>query len=143
MLELADVIAVNKADGPHERDARTAARELSGALRLLRTPEAAWHPPVLTCSAREDSGLEELWEQVGRHRKTLENRGELAARRRDQQVAWVWTMVEDRLLARLWEDQDVRTLAPTLEDQVRAGTLTAANAAEQILGAFGGGVRLR
>ena len=98
---------------------------------------------MLTCSAREDSGLEELWEQVGRHRKTLENRGELAARRRDQQVAWVWTMVEDRLLARLWEDQDVRTLAPTLEDQVRAGTLTAANAAEQILGAFGGGVRLR
>jgi LAO/AO transport system kinase len=140
VLELADVIAVNKADGPHERDARAAARELSGALRLLRTPEAAWSPPVLTCSAREDTGLEELWEQIGSHRRILEAGGELAARRRDQQVAWVWNLVEDRLLARLREDSGVRKLAPTLEEQVRAGRMTATNAAEEILRAFESGV---
>jgi LAO/AO transport system kinase len=143
VLELADVIAVNKADGPHERDARAAARELSGALRLLRTPEAAWSPPVLTCSAREDTGLEELWEQIGSHRRILEASGELAARRRDQQVAWVWNLVEDRLLARLREDSGVRKLAPTLEEQVRAGRMTATNAAEEILRAFESGFEAR
>ncbi|MEY9858649.1 LAO/AO transport system kinase [Catenulispora sp. GAS73] len=140
VLELADLIAVNKADGPHERDARAAARELAGSLRLLRTgdsaADAAWNPPVLTCSALEDSGLAELWEEIGRHRRILEAAGELAARRRDQQVAWVWSMVEDRLLARLREDPEIRKLAPMLEEQVRAGAMTATNAAEEILGAF-------
>jgi LAO/AO transport system kinase len=136
VLELADLVAVNKADGPHERDARAAARELAGALRLLRTADAAWNPPVLTCSAREDSGLAELWEEVGRHRRILEAAGELAARRRDQQVAWVWSMVEDRLLARLREDPGIRKLAPMLEERVRTGAMTATNAAEEILGVF-------
>nr|WP_194914118.1 methylmalonyl Co-A mutase-associated GTPase MeaB [Catenulispora rubra] len=136
VLELADLIAVNKADGPHERDARAAARELAGALRLLRTADAAWNPPVLTCSALEDSGLTELWEEIERHRRILEAAGELAARRRDQQVAWVWSMVEDRLLARLREDPGIRKLAPAVEEQVRAGAMTATNAAEEILGAF-------
>jgi len=140
VLELADLIAVNKADGPHERDARAAARELAGALRLLRTgdsaADAAWNPPVLTCSALEDSGLAELWEEVERHRRILEAAGELAARRRDQQVAWVWSMVEDRLLTRLREDPGIRKLAPMLEEQVRSGAMTATNAAEEILGAF-------
>jgi LAO/AO transport system kinase len=137
VLELADVIAVNKADGPHERDARTAARELAGALRLLRTPEATWHAPVLTCSAREGSGLDEVWSQIRQHRATLENAGELEARRRDQQVEWVWNLVEDRLLTRLRRHPGVRGLAAELEREVRAGTVTATVAAERILDSFG------
>src|SRR6201999_2036110 len=92
--ELADVIAVNKADGPHERDARAAARELASALRLLQEPAAAWRTPVLTCSAVEGSGLDELWQRIGQHRTMLESSGELERRRRDQQVAWTWNLVQ-------------------------------------------------
>ncbi|MDI6408886.1 methylmalonyl Co-A mutase-associated GTPase MeaB [Streptomyces albus] len=137
VLELADVLAVNKADGPHERDARSAARELAGALRLMRTADAAWTPPVLTCSGREGSGLEEVWERLERHRALLESSGELAAKRRDQQVEWVWSMVRDELLGRLEQHPEVRRLAPLLEERVRTGSLTATRAAQRIVEAFG------
>ncbi|MFF9558961.1 methylmalonyl Co-A mutase-associated GTPase MeaB [Streptomyces albus] len=137
VLELADVLAVNKADGPHERDARSAARELAGALRLMRTADAAWTPPVLTCSGREGSGLEEVWGRLERHRALLESTGELAAKRRDQQVEWVWSMVRDELLGRLEQHPEVQRLAPLLEERVRTGSLTATRAAQRIVEAFG------
>ncbi|MFF9478775.1 methylmalonyl Co-A mutase-associated GTPase MeaB [Streptomyces sp. NPDC014733] len=137
VLELADLVSVNKADGPHERDARAAARELSGALRLLQPPDAAWTPPVLTCSAREGTGLVELWERVEQHRALLESTGALAERRRAQQVEWVWTMVRDQLVDRLRHDPEVRRIAPDVEREVRSGTLTATLAAERLLTAFG------
>ncbi|MGW1351969.1 methylmalonyl Co-A mutase-associated GTPase MeaB [Streptomyces sp. NPDC002409] len=138
VLELADAIAVNKADGPHERDARAAARELAGALRLMHPADAAWTPPVLTCSARESTGLDTLWERLEQHRSLLESTGRLAAKRRDQQVDWTWTMVRDELLESLRGHPAVRSLAPDLERRVRDGELTATLAAEQILGAFRG-----
>ncbi|MCF3120762.1 MULTISPECIES: methylmalonyl Co-A mutase-associated GTPase MeaB [Streptomyces] len=138
VLELADVIAVNKADGPHERDARSAARELAGALRLMHPADASWTPPVLTCSARESSGLDTLWERIEQHRTLLDSSGRLAAKRRDQQVDWTWSMVRDELLGRLRAHADVQRVAPDLEQRVREGTLTATSAAEQILDAFQG-----
>ncbi|RFU84612.1 methylmalonyl Co-A mutase-associated GTPase MeaB [Streptomyces triticagri] len=136
VLELADVIAVNKADGPHEREARGAARELSGALRLMHGKDAFWTPPVLSCSAREGSGLEEVRDRLEQHRTLLESTGRLAERRRDQQVDWTWAMVRDELLGRLQADPAVRRIAPDLERRVRDGELTATLAAERILGAF-------
>ncbi|MFD4028400.1 methylmalonyl Co-A mutase-associated GTPase MeaB [Streptomyces sp. NPDC058576] len=139
VLELADAIAVNKADGPHERDARSAARELAGALRLMHPADAAWTPPVLTCSARESLGLDTLWDRLEQHRTVLESTGRLAAKRRDQQVDWTWAMVRDELLDSLYSHPAVRKLAPELEQRVREGTLTATLAAEEILGAFRGG----
>jgi LAO/AO transport system kinase len=138
VLELADVIAVNKADGPHERDARAAARELAGALRLMHGKDAFWTPPVLHCSARESTGLDTVWERLEAHRTLLETTGRLAAKRRDQQVDWTWSMVRDELLGRLHADPAVRTLAPVLEQQVRDGELTPTLAAERILRALGG-----
>ncbi|MEU1332722.1 methylmalonyl Co-A mutase-associated GTPase MeaB [Streptomyces sp. NPDC005865] len=139
VLELADVIAVNKADGPHERDARSAARELAGALRLMHPADAAWTPPVLTCSARESSGLDTLWDRIEQHRALLDSSGRLAAKRRDQQIDWTWAMVRDELLGRLRDHPAVRGVTPELEQRVREGTLTATSAAEQILDAFQGG----
>ncbi|MGW6455764.1 methylmalonyl Co-A mutase-associated GTPase MeaB [Streptomyces sp. NPDC055078] len=136
VLELADVIAVNKADGPHERDARSAARELAGALRLMHSADAAWTPPVLFCSAREATGLDTLWERVEQHRALLDSTGRLAAKRRDQQIDWAWSMVHDELRDRLRDHPGVRALAPGLEQQVRDGELTATLAAERILEAF-------
>ncbi|MFI5771451.1 methylmalonyl Co-A mutase-associated GTPase MeaB [Streptomyces sp. NPDC051658] len=138
VLELADAITVNKADGPHERDARAAARELAGALRLMHPADAAWTPPVLTCSARESAGLDTLWERLEQHRALLESTGRLAAKRRDQQVDWTWTMVRDELLESLRGHPEVRALAPGLEQRVREGELTATLAAERILAAFRG-----
>ncbi|MFF1307113.1 methylmalonyl Co-A mutase-associated GTPase MeaB [Streptomyces sp. NPDC058307] len=138
VLELADVIAVNKADGPHERDAKAAARELAGALRLMHGKDAFWTPPVLSCSAREATGLDVVWERLEQHRTLLDSAGRLTAKRRDQQVGWAWTMVRDELLGRLHSHPAVRSLAPDLEQQVREGRLTATLAAERILEAFGG-----
>ncbi|MFF8652048.1 methylmalonyl Co-A mutase-associated GTPase MeaB [Streptomyces griseoluteus] len=137
VLELADVIAVNKADGPHEKDARAAARELAGALRLMHGKDAFWTPPVLHCSARETSGLDTVWERLEQHRTLLETTGRLTAKRRDQQVRWTWAMVRDELLGRLHADPEVRRLAPDLEQEVRQGSLTATTAADRILRAFG------
>ncbi|NUK00867.1 methylmalonyl Co-A mutase-associated GTPase MeaB [Streptomyces lunaelactis] len=136
VLELADVITVNKADGPHERDARSAARELAGALRLMHPADAAWTPPVLSCSAREGTGLDTVWERLEQHQALLDSTGRLAAKRRDQQIDWAWTMVHDGLRDRLRHHPEVRRLAPGLEQQVKDGELTATLAAERILEAF-------
>ncbi|MFF7361336.1 methylmalonyl Co-A mutase-associated GTPase MeaB [Streptomyces sp. NPDC008125] len=139
VLELADVITVNKADGPHEREARSAARELAGALRLMHPADAAWTPPVLTCSAREATGLDTVWEGLEQHRTLLDSTGRLAAKRSEQQVDWTWSMVRDELLESLRSHPDVRARAPELERRVREGALTATLAAEEILAAFRGG----
>ncbi|HEX7304422.1 methylmalonyl Co-A mutase-associated GTPase MeaB [Lentzea sp.] len=136
ILELADVIAVNKADGEHELDARKAARELAGALKLLRPPDAVWHPPVLTCSGLTGTGLDELWSRVLEHRRTLADAGELDERRRRQQVDWTWMMVHDELRRQVRDSAAVRSLTPSLMEKVRSGELTATLAAEQILTAF-------
>jgi LAO/AO transport system kinase len=139
VLELADVIAVNKADGEHERDAERAARELSGALRMIYGPDAAWTPPVLTCSALNDIGLDQVWHEVERHRDAVSASGELDARRRQQQVDWTWAMVREQLLGRLSSNPDVRAVVPEVERAVRDGELTATLAAQRILDAFSGG----
>ncbi len=136
VLELADVIAVNKADGDHEVPARKAARELSGALRLLRGHDDTWTPPVLTCSGLDGSGLDTVWEQVRRHHDVLTESGELDGKRRRQQVDWTWTMVRDTLLTRLAEHPGVRALTPELERRVADGELTPTLAAERILKEF-------
>lgn len=136
VLELADVIAVNKADGEHELQARKAARELSGALRMIYGPDARWVPPVLTCSALTGAGLDTVWQQIGRHRETLEATGDLADKRRRQQVDWTWSMVREQLLDRLETHPGVRVVVPEVERDVREGRITATLAAERILQAF-------
>jgi LAO/AO transport system kinase len=139
ILELADVVAVNKADGPHEREARRAARELAGALRLLRSGETAWETPVLTCSGLDGTGLDTVWKHVVRHQDTLDATGELQARRRRQQVGWMWSMVRERLLQELHGHPQVRRLVPDLEAEVLGDELTPALAAEAVLAAFRSG----
>ncbi|GJO43187.1 putative GTPase [Mycobacterium marinum] len=133
VLELADIVVVNKADGEHLRDARLAARELSGAIRLIYPRETIWRPPVLTMSAVEGTGLTQLWEAVERHRQVLTEAGEFEARRREQQVDWTWQMVRDAVLDRVLSNPDVRKIRADVERRVRAGELTPALAAQQIL----------
>ncbi|XBL81237.1 methylmalonyl Co-A mutase-associated GTPase MeaB [Mycobacterium shigaense] len=135
VLELADIVVVNKADGKHLPDARAAARELSSAIRLIYPREKFWRPPVLTMSAVEGSGLAEMWETVERHRKVLTQAGEFDARRRAQQVDWTWQMVRDTVLDRVLSNPAVRKIRADVERRVKAGELTPAMAAQQILDA--------
>ncbi|MBM7414623.1 MULTISPECIES: methylmalonyl Co-A mutase-associated GTPase MeaB [Nocardiaceae] len=138
VLELADVVAVNKADGNHLRDAKGAARELAGALRLIYPHDSLWTPPVLTMSAIEETGLTEFWDTVCRHRDVLTAAGDSDARRRDQQVQWVWTMVQDQLMRRLSSNPAVTAVRADVERRVADGSLTAALGAQEILTAFDG-----
>ncbi|MFI6430806.1 methylmalonyl Co-A mutase-associated GTPase MeaB [Rhodococcus oryzae] len=136
VLELADIVTVNKADGKHAIEAKAAARELAGALRLIYPHDALWKPPVLTMSALENDGVDKFWDTVLRHRKVLGDAGELEAKRHQQQVDWTWSMVHDQLLRRLETAPEVKAIRHDVEQQVREGSLTAALAAHQILDAF-------
>jgi LAO/AO transport system kinase len=133
VLELADIVVVNKADGKHLGEARNAARELSGAIRLIYPRETLWRPPVLTMSALEGTGLEELWDTVERHRRVLSDAGDFEARRRAQQVDWTWQMVRDTVLDRVLSNPAVRKGRADVERRVLTGELTPALAAQQIL----------
>jgi LAO/AO transport system kinase len=126
------MIAVNKADGDNIERARVAAAEYKAALNILVPQSASWVPPVITYSALTGKGIEELWAQVTAHKEKMATTGELAARRRQQQVKWMWTMLEERLTARLRSDASVRAKLRQMESQVAAGKLAPALAVEEI-----------
>jgi GTPase len=131
VLELADVIAVNKADGDHVAAAKGAAQELSGALHLVAPRDDGWSTPVLTCSALDDIDLDAVWDQLRAHHRHLERSGLLVEQRRRQDVAWMWSTIDDRLLARFRAAN--RDRATELEEQVRRGAITPTKAAETLL----------
>lgn len=133
VLELADIVVVNKADGAHAVEAKKAARELSGAIRLIYPHDTLWRPPVLTMSALEGTGLVELWDTVLKHRAVLTAAGQFEQRRRDQQVEWTWAMVRDAVLDRVLSHPGVKGVRAEVERQVRDGELTPALAAQRIL----------
>ncbi|MFT4395645.1 methylmalonyl Co-A mutase-associated GTPase MeaB [Gordonia lacunae] len=136
VLELADVVVVNKADGKHLNEAKGAARELTNALKLLYPHDALWMPPVLTMSAIENTGVDEFWKTVVRHNETLTAAGEFTARRNQQQIDWTWAMVNDIVLSRLGDSPAVRGVRGEVEQQLRDGSLTPALAAQRIVDAF-------
>ncbi len=137
VLELADVIAVNKADGDNVIEAKRAARELADVMRLMEPAHEDWHVPVLTCSARTGDGVEGVWEMVCEHRATLEASGALDRKRADQEVAWMWATVQDRVLHRLRHDGSTRDIVARLEGSLRDGETTATRAATTLLEALG------
>jgi len=137
VLELADIVAVNKADGDNIARARAAASEYRAALHLLGARDAHWSPPVLTYSALTGAGIPEVWEQVVLHRQKCEAAGAFAANRRAQQVRWMWTLLNERLADRIAHDAQIRARVPALEQQVAAGSLSPALAAAEIAGLLG------
>ena len=132
VVELADMIAVNKADGDTLLRAKLAAAEYSAALHILSPRSKNWSPPVITCSALTGDGIEALWRHVLDHRERLTASGELAAQRGEQQVKWMWTMLEERLFAPLRSDRALKAALPRIETEVAAGRLAPASAVEQI-----------
>ena len=138
VLELADIIAINKAEGGNADRARLAAAEYIAALKILMPRVRQWQPPVLTISGLEGQGLDALWKDVLRHREVTTAAGAFAATRADQQVKWMWAMLEDRVLGRLTRDPETRARIRDLEAQVRAGATAATYAVEEILAGQGG-----
>jgi LAO/AO transport system kinase len=132
LVELADMIAVNKADGDNIKRADLAAAEYRGALHILSPRSEHWHPPVLTYSALTGMGIAELWQNVVDHRSAMNASGDFAARRRQQQVKWMWSMLEQRMMARLRADPAIRAKVKKTEAEVAEGRITPSLAAEQI-----------
>lgn len=141
LLEIADLIAVNKADGDNLLRAQQAVSHYRSALRIIEPESPSWRPPVCAVSALTGAGLPLLWQEIGRHRAALSASGELAARRRGQQVAWMWSMLDARLTLALRRHPAVRQLLPELEQAVAEARLTPTLAVERILAAFGLEVR--
>jgi LAO/AO transport system kinase len=134
ILEIADVIAVNKADGDRQQEARAAARDLAGALRLVRG-RGEWAPPVVTCSALEDTGVDDVWQRVAAHREHLGDDG-LASKRAHQQLDFTWALVRDELDQRLRHSPGVRAIRAELREAVLSGEMPATVAADRILAAY-------
>ncbi len=133
IMEVADMLAINKADGDNLARATRAQASYQSALRLMR-PHS--EPPVVTCSALEKTGLEELWALAVDRRKRLEADGAFQQRRQEQQVRWMWDMVDDGLRRALRGDKELRALLDQLEKGVAAGTAAPSAAATQILRQF-------
>jgi LAO/AO transport system kinase len=137
VLEIADLIAVNKADGDNATRARRAASEYRAALNIMAPRSPNWTPPVVLVSGLANQGLDEMWALVETHRAKLGKTGEFDERRRAQQVAWMWSMLEERVMQALRSDPKVQGRLGALEAGVRQGSVSAAVAVDEIAGLFG------
>lgn len=138
IVELADAIVVNKADGDLAVAAQRAARDYTNALHLLTPANAGWAVPVLTCSALQRAGVGDVWENVGRYKKAMINTGAFAERRSAQAHAWMWNEVSETLLAALKDDSRVAALLPAMEAKVAAGSMAPGAAARSLVATFRG-----
>lgn len=138
VLELGDVLCITKADGANAQPAKVAARQLQVALRLVhaRDPSDTWRPPVLTCSSVTGDGLDALWERVTDHAEHRKASGAWDARRRAQQVRWMWSRIDEGLGQALRCAPAVQAILTDTEAAVRAGRLPPSRAARTILDAF-------
>ncbi|MGD9869148.1 MAG: methylmalonyl Co-A mutase-associated GTPase MeaB [Hyphomicrobiales bacterium] len=137
VIEIADMIAVNKADGDNIGRAKRAAADYRAAMHILTPASENWKPPVLTISGRDNLGLEEMWAKIEEHRDLLIVSGEFAARRRSQAVKWMRDMIEDRLRATLDSDSRIAGRLRALEKDVREGRTTPPLAANEIIDLLG------
>ena len=137
VIELADLIVVNKADGDLLATAKRSASDYQHALRMLRSPTAGWTPEVMTASALTGDGVAEVWQVIGRFMTAVGEKG-VARRRADQARAWMWNEVGETLLSELRKHPGVKKLVVGLEREVEAGRATPAAAARRMLEAFHG-----
>jgi len=133
ILEIADMVAVNKADGDNRRRAEAAKREYEAALHILTPASPNWSPPVVLCAGLTGEGLDELWQKIEEHRRIFTETGEREEKRQGQQIRWMWAMLEDRLISSLRSAPAVREALPSIEADVAAGVLTPSRAVDTLL----------
>lgn len=136
ILEVGDVLAVNKADGERVALARAAARDHEAALRYLRPRDQHWAPTTVVVSAETGGGIEELWGKIQQHRASLVEAGVLERRRGEQASRWMWSIIEERLMTGFRDHGEVRRLLEALEADVERGTLPPGAAADRLLRAY-------
>jgi LAO/AO transport system kinase len=136
ILEIADMIAVNKADGDRALPARRAAADYRRALEIMTPASPNWRPPVQTCSALTGDGLPEIWTQINDHRAALGPSGEFDGKRRNQRIRWMWSTIRDRLMLSLDYNPVVSEILPELERAVADDRMTPGHAAERVLAAL-------
>ena len=133
LVELADMIAINKADGDNVKRAERAAADYKAALQIFTPAGATWFPPVVTVSGLDNRGLKELWAKVLEHRNKMTATGEFQSRRQAQAVSWMRDMLENRLMAALKANPQIAAELPGIEASVRDGTLLPTLAVERIM----------
>ncbi|HQL89139.1 MAG TPA: hypothetical protein PLQ15_00930, partial [Syntrophales bacterium] len=133
VLELADAIAVNKADGDNVERAKLARAQYETAMHLLSPPSPDWSTPVLLCSSLTGAGLEEIWDVVLKHRRIMNDKGELERKRSEQSRLWMWALVKEGLEAWFARNAQVVNLLPLIEKEVVGGKITATSGAARIL----------
>ncbi len=136
LMELADMLVVNKADGDMESKANKAAQTYRGALGLLHANESTWKPPVLTCSALHNKGVDAVWNKVQEHHDGAKDDNRLASKRANQELKWLWSMVNEELHASLKTHPAMQTKVAEIENAVRSGTTAPTRAARELLSAF-------
>ena len=137
ILEIADMIAVNKADGEMKNAANRAVMEYQHALDILNPKSANWKPRSLSCSAFTGDGLAAIWETICDYKRLLNDAGEWQEKRKSQQVEWMWAIIRERILSKIETNEKVQSLVPQLELQVAESKLTPALAALEILTVVG------
>ncbi len=137
LLEVADILAVNKADGNNATAAELAATQYRNALHIMNSGHTHWDVPVVTCSAVAEPGIEHVWENVCKHRDAMDANGQLQQRRASQQERWMWALIHDTLTHHFETHPDVTTQLSTINHSLRDGTLTATQAATNLLQAYG------
>jgi LAO/AO transport system kinase len=138
IVELADLVVVNKADGDLAAAAGRTKADYANALHLVRPRWSAWSAQALSCSALQQTGIAEVWQCVEAFGRAVEESGEAARNRARQAVAWMWSEVQDTLLDRLRTDPAVDQLVASVEVDVAAGRVTPTVAARTLLDAFSG-----
>jgi LAO/AO transport system kinase len=133
VLEIADALAINKADGDNIEKAKRARKQYETALHLLNPSSPNWSPPVLTCSAMELSGIDTIWQTVLDHKEKFIASGEFEEKRRKQALEWMWSLVEDGLKERFYKRADVKKMLPSITTKVEKGEITPTVAACNLL----------
>ena len=133
VLELADLVVVNKSDGEQETLAKTAQSEYRKALHLLPSSKNSWTPQILRCSALEKRGIDKIWDSVKSFREALQNSGEWEKQRRSQTGKWMWSLVEEGLLTNFRNHPNLQKQIPELEKEVESGNMLPTTAARKLL----------
>jgi LAO/AO transport system kinase len=133
VLELADGIAINKADGDNQDRVARAKKDLENAMHLILPASAAWQTPVMTCSSVEENGTVPVWEKVLEHQRIFKRSGEFDQRRKSQALEWMWTLVEDGLKQMFKDNQKINAQIPVVSNQVAKGEISPSAAARTLL----------
>jgi len=137
LMEMADPVAINKAEGDNKVHAERACALYQNAMRLVHPADSPWNPPVVTCSAVRNTGVDAIWSQALKHRARFEPTGWFEQHRRAQRCRWMWDIVNEYIDRLLHGRPEIRAISTQVESAVRSGSMTAADGAETVLRAIG------